>query len=76
MIEGKEKPYKIGVHFIRGTHHKYDWVNPIQTIQDEMTHAGWIDDDNITEMVPFPFKIKGKYTGYNKEKPGFYLKVY
>jgi len=40
MIKGKKKPYKIGIHFIRGTHHKYDWVNPIQTIQDEMTHAG------------------------------------
>jgi len=76
LINNKEKPLKIGFHFVRGTRHKYDWVNPLQTIQDEMTEMGWIDDDNVEEIVPFPFKVKKSYTSYNKEKPGFYIKVY
>jgi|TARA_R110000796_G_scaffold236214_1_gene355490 hypothetical protein len=41
-----------------------------------MVAYGWIDDDNVTEIIPFPFKIQKQYTGYNKEKPGFYLKIY
>lgn len=76
QLKGKEKPYKIGFHFVKGTRHLYDWVNPVQTIQDEMVTHGWIDDDNINEMVPVPFKRKGSYTGYSKKKPGVYIKVY
>lgn len=75
-INNKEKPLKIGFHFVRGTRHKYDWVNPLQTIQDEMVEMGWIDDDNVDEIIPFPFKHNKKYTSYNKEKPGFYIKIY
>jgi len=41
-----------------------------------MVHAEWLEDDNITEMVPFPFKIKGEYSTYSKDKPGVYIKVY
>lgn len=75
ITENKEKPLKIGLHFVRGSRHKYDFVNPVQTIQDEMVKHNWIEDDNVLEMIPFPFKIKGKYSSYDKEKPGFYIKV-
>lgn len=75
-VKNKERPLKIGLHFVRGSRHKYDWVNPVQTIQDEMVKHEWIEDDDIKHLVPFPFKIKKKYTTYNKERPGFYLKIY
>lgn len=74
-VKDKVKPYKIGIHFVRNSRHKYDWINPVQTIQDEMVKQGWIDDDNITQMMPFPFVMNGSYSTYNKEKPGFYIKV-
>lgn len=75
-LEGKEKPYRIGMHFIRGTHHKWDGLNPAQTIQDEMVRHGWIEDDNMDEMIPVFYKRKGKYYDYSKENPGCYIKLY
>jgi len=41
-----------------------------------MTEMGWIEDDNVDEIIPFPFKINKKYSSYSKEKPGFYIKIY
>src|SRR5210317_1739336 len=67
LLEGKQTPYIIGFYFVRGTKHKYDWVNPVQTIQDLMVSYGWLEDDNTTVMYPIPFKIKGKYGHYDKE---------
>lgn len=75
-VKNKERPLKIGFHFVRGSKHKYDWCNPLQTIQDEMVSHGWIEDDDITHIIPFPFKINKQYTTYSKERPGFYLKIY
>lgn len=69
-IEGKELPLKIEMEFIRGSRHKFDYINPAQTIQDEMVHHGWLEDDNCTIMIPF-FK---EYS-YNKEEPGVYIRI-
>lgn len=41
-----------------------------------MVSHGWLEDDDVTNIVPFPFKVKKEYTSYNKERPGFYIKVY
>ena len=67
-LSKKEKPYKIGFHFIRDSHRKYDWVNPVQTIQDLMVKYKWLEDDNIDILIPYPFEIEGKYSSYSKEK--------
>lgn len=73
---GLEKPYLIGIHFVRKSKHKFDFVNPVQTIQDEMTKHGYILDDNCDEMMPFPLSIDGKWFSYDKNKPGAYIKVF
>lgn len=75
MIKNKSKPYKIGLHFIRKSRHKYDWINPCQTVQDLMVRYGWIEDDNVTEMLPFPIEYEGSYTTYDTNNPGVYIKV-
>lgn len=75
-IAGKKFPLKIGLHFVRGTKHAYDWVNPVQTIQDEMVKHGWLEDDNVNIMFPVPMKIKNKYSTYSKEEPGVWIKIY
>lgn len=75
-IEGKNLPLRIGLHFVRSSKHKYDWVNPVQTIQDEMVTYEWIEDDNTSIIVPVPFKLNGSYTSYNKSYPGVYIKIY
>lgn len=69
-IEGKELPLHIEMEFIRGTRHKFDYINPAQTIQDEMVHHGWLEDDNCTIMIP-SFKVHK----YDKENPGVFIRV-
>ena len=75
-LKNKSKPYKIGFHFVRNSKRKYDWINPLQTIQDEMVKYGWLEDDNITEMLPFPYKIGGEYSTINKNNPGVFIKLF
>jgi len=68
MVKNLEKPYRIKFLFVRGTRHKFDYVNPLQTIQDLMVTHGWIDDDNCSEMLPVFLEYK-----YDKENPGVYI---
>ena len=75
LLEGHIPPYKIGLHFVRDSRRRYDWVNPVQTIQDRMVKFEWLEDDNVTFMFPFPYKKKGVFTTYDKNNPGVYIKV-
>ena len=69
-LEKHELPVKIAFTFIRGTRHKFDYINPAQTIQDDMVKHGWIEDDDMNHMVPvFP-----EYR-YDKENPGVFIEI-
>lgn len=70
MLEGKSKPYKIEMTFVRNSRRKFDYINPAQTIQDQMVKYGYLDDDNMTEMIP----VFQPYS-YDKENAGCYIKV-
>ena len=63
-------PVKIAFTFIRGTKHKFDYINPAQTVQDDMVTHGWIKDDNMANMIPVfkPYK-------YDKDKPGVLIEI-
>ena len=63
-------PVKIAFTFIRGTKHKFDYINPAQTVQDDMVTYDWIEDDNMVNMLPafYPYK-------YDKEKPGVIIEI-
>ena len=63
-------PVKIAFTFIRGTKHKFDYINPAQTVQDDMVTHGWIEDDNMEFIIPVfkPYQ-------YNKEKPGVIIEI-
>ena len=69
-IKNLEKPYHVRIKFIRGSKHKFDYVNPCQTVLDLMVKYGWLDDDNADEIIPVfePYE-------YDKEKPGLYIKI-
>lgn len=75
MIEGKEKPLTIGFHFVRGSKHQWDVINPLQTIQDLMVTYGWLEDDNTDIMLPVPLIIDDKYHSYDKVNPGVYIEL-
>lgn len=70
---GSSMPQVIGIHFVRGTRHKYDWINMVQIVQDLMVKYGWVEDDNVEFLIPIPFKMKGSYSSYNKERPGCWI---
>ena len=65
-----ELPVKISFKFIRGSKHKFDYINPAQTVQDDMVKHHWIDDDNCENILPVfePYE-------YDKKNPGVEIKL-
>lgn len=68
--ESLSKPLKVAFKFVRGSRRVFDYVNPLQTVQDFMVKNDWIDDDNVNEILPV-FEVYE----YNKEKPGVYITI-
>lgn len=71
LIAGKELPVIVSFKFIRGTKHRFDYVNPAQTVQDLMVKNEWIEDDNANYIIPSFEEFE-----YDKENPGVQIKVY
>lgn len=68
LYDSLPKPVMISFQFIRGSKHKFDYINPAQTVQDLMTEYGFIEDDNADCIIPVfePYE-------YDKENPGVYI---
>lgn len=69
-IKDINPPYYIEFTFIRGSKHKFDYPNPLQTVLDEMKARGWIEDDNADIIKPY----FGDYR-YDKNNPGVIIKI-
>ena len=67
---GKTKPYKISFKFIRGSKHKFDYINAVQLPLDLFVKYGILEDDNADEVIPVfePYE-------YNKENSGVIIKI-
>ena len=65
-----ELPLTVTFTFVRGTKHKFDYINPCQTVQDDMVKYGWIEDDNCEFVIPIfePYE-------YDKEYPGVWIEI-
>ena len=70
FIKRFSTPYTIHFKFYRKSRRKFDYVNPLQTVQDLMVKYDWLEDDNMTYLIP----VLDDYE-YDKEKPGVYIKV-
>jgi hypothetical protein len=70
LIKDLEPPYKISFRFVRGSKHKFDYINAAQVVQDLMVKHGWLEDDNCTFLIPSfePFE-------YDKENAGVYISL-
>lgn len=75
-IKDKSKPFYIGFFFIRGSRHKWDLINPEQTVQDEMVKHEWLEDDNVDFLCPVPVFINGEFWMYDKSHPGVLIVVF
>lgn len=65
-----KQPVKVEFTFSRGTKHKFDYINPLQTVQDDMVEHGWIEDDNADIIIP----VVHKYV-YSKDNPGVLIEI-
>ena len=65
-----ELPVKISFKFIRGSKHKFDYINPAQTVQDDMVKQGWLPDDDCSLLIP----VFESYE-YDKKNPGVEIKL-
>lgn len=70
VAENLEKPLTVNFTLIRGTRHQFDYVNPLQTILDEMVAYKWIPDDNADEILPV-----FKPYSYDKANPGVIIEI-
>ena len=64
------KPLEVGFRFVRGSRHRFDYTNALDTVQDLMVEFMWIEDDNADEIIPelIPYR-------YDKERPGVEIVV-
>jgi hypothetical protein len=69
-IDNIEAPARISFKFIRGSRHKFDYINPAQTVQDLMVKHGWIEDDNCAYLIPSFEEFE-----YDKENPGVIIEI-
>jgi hypothetical protein len=69
-LKSKTKPYKISFKFIRGSKHKFDYINAAQLPLDIFVDIGILDDDNADEVIPVfePYE-------YSKSEPGVIIKI-
>ena len=70
FIERFNPPYVIHFKFYRKSRRKFDYVNPLQTVQDLMVKYHWLEDDSSDHLLPI-FDIYE----YNKENPGVLITI-
>ena len=68
-------PVRVGFHFIRGTRHRFDYINAKQVLQDLLVAYRILQDDDADHLVPYVLEIDGENYTYNKKNPGVWIKV-
>lgn len=69
------KPLILGVHFIRDSQRKSDFINTCQLPFDLMTSLAWWPDDNSYEVLPQPIQLNGEWNTVNKDYAGMIFKI-
>lgn len=69
------KPWPIYIGFVRADKRRYDWINPVQCVMDRMVKFNWIDDDDVSNVIPFPARIDGSFHEVNAYTAGVYIKI-
>lgn len=64
------RPIFVHLVFIKKTEVLFDYIGPCETIMDEMVAQGWINDDNVYQVVP----IFGKFRT-DKNKSGCEIRI-
>lgn len=70
FVAGLPAPIFIHLVFIKKTEVLFDYFGPGETIADAMVEHGWINDDNVYQLVP----VFGKFRT-DKNNPGCEIRV-
>ena len=70
FIKRFNTPYVIHFKFYRKSRRKFDYVNPLQTVQDLMVKYNWLEDDSSDHLLP----IFDTYE-FSKDKPGVLITI-
>jgi len=70
LSETKGYPLHVSFEFVRGSKHKFDYVNPLQTVLDLMVEYEWLEDDNADVILPEFIQYS-----YDKTNPGVKIKI-
>ena len=70
FIKRFDTPYVIHFKFYRKSRRKFDYVNPLQTVQDLMVKYQWLEDDSSDHLLPMFDTYE-----YNKEEPGVLITI-
>lgn len=63
-------PIRVSFEFVRGSKHRFDYVNPLQTVLDLMVEYGWLEDDNADFILPVFIEYS-----YDKDNPGVKINI-
>ena len=74
-LKEEDYPIQVGMYFIRGTKHRWDFHNMVQGVADLMVKHKWIPDDNTNYFIPVCLRINDSYYGYSKESPGVWIDI-
>lgn len=74
-LKEEDFPITVGLHFIRGTAHRWDFHNMVQGVADLMVKHSWIPDDSMDYFIPQVLYMDGKHYGYDKDHPGVWIKL-
>ena len=71
----EDYPILVGMHFVRGTRHRWDFHNMVQGVADLMVKHKWVPDDSMDYFIPNVLFIDDEHYSYNKENPGVFIKI-
>lgn len=70
LYDSLPKPVSVELKFIRGSRHRFDYINACQIIADLMVKNGWVEDDNADCFTPIFLPYE-----YNKENAGVFIEL-
>lgn len=75
VFSKKHKPVKIYFHFVFNRNQRRDFHNFVQLPLDLMVEHGWIEDDRMDLILPYPLLINKQAFHIDKLNPGTIIKL-
>ena len=75
LFKDVKYPCEVGLHFVRETKAKFDFINIAQILMDLLVAFEIIPDDNMDYIIPMAYKIDDQYYTVDKNNPGVYVSI-